>query len=154
MGVWVLLCFASAWTSAMHLPFASLRKTALWTQPPLKAEGCRNTEVAAAFVKPYDRCVGVGVSELSALIFGDLNDSNALRLCAPSCRGPIHGRFLGDAAKTDAAAVQMTLKGQIASTTRVGFSSFVSTQSRARSMIMLTPSQVPQRTSIPQTHFP
>jgi hypothetical protein len=154
VGVSVLLCFASAWTCAMHLRQLPLRKTSLRTQPPLKAQGCRNTEVAAAFVKPDDLCMGVGVSELSAFGLGVVNDPNALILCAPSCRGPIYGRFLGDAANTDAAANQMTSEEHFTFIPCPIFSRGIWKQNRVRPTSMLTSGQVPQRTSIPQTHFP
>jgi hypothetical protein len=149
VGVSVLLCFASAWTSAMRLPCASSSRTASRSQPRALAQGCRNTGVAAAFLKSDDLCVGVGVSEHNAFGFGVVNDPSSLRLCASSDRCAVDVQFLGVAANTDAAANQMTFKRRLASTTRyTGFSSCISTQSRARSMSMLTTGQVPQRTSI------
>ena len=149
VGVSVLHCFASAWTSAMRLPCASSSRTASRSQPRALAQGCRNTGVAAAFLKSDDLCVGVGVSEHNAFGFSVVNDPSSLRLCASSDRCAVDVQFLGVAANTDAASNQMTFKRRLASTTRyTGFSSCISTQSRARSMSMLTTGQVPQRTSI------
>ena len=141
--------FASAWTSAMRLPCASSSRTASRSQPRALTQGCRNTGVAAAFLKSDDLCVGMGVSEHNAFGFGVVNDPSSLRLCASPDRRAVDVQFLGVAANTDAASNQMTFKRRIASTTRyTGFSSCISTQSRARSMSMLTTGQVPQRTSI------
>ena len=90
--------------------------------------------------------MGVDVSEHSAVGFSVVNYMNSLR---SSYRGTMNGRFLRGAAKIDTAANYMTFKARIASTTRNPvFSRGISAQSRVRSMIMLTPSQVPQRTSI------
>jgi len=89
--------------------------------------------------------VGVGVSEHNAFGFGVVNDPSSLRLCASSDRCAVDVQFLGVAANTDAAANQMTFKRRLASTTRyTGFSSCISTQSRARSMSMLTTGQEPE----------
>ena len=149
VGVSVLHCFASAWTSAMRLPCASSRNIASRSQPRAQTLGCRNTGGAAAFLKSDDLCVGVGVSEHNAFGVGVVNDPSSLRLCASPDRCAVDVQFLGNAANTDADANQMTFKRRITSTTRyTGFSSCISTQSRARSMSMLTTGQVPQRTSI------
>ncbi|KOO27211.1 hypothetical protein Ctob_006315 [Chrysochromulina tobinii] len=145
VGVSVLLCFASAWTCAMRLPCASSSQTASRSQPRALTQGCRNTGVAAAILKSDDLCVGVGVSENNAFGLGVVNDPSSLRLCASPDRCAVDVQFLGDAANTDAAANQMTFKRRIASTTRyTGFSSCISTQSRARSMSMLTTGQEPE----------
>ena len=108
LDVAVLLCFASAWTSAMRLSCVSLCKTTLWTQPPLKAR--RNT---AAFVKSYDLFMGVGVSERSTFGLGVVNDPNSLKLCeSPDRCAAVDAQSLGYAANTDAAAVQITSEEQ------------------------------------------
>ena len=146
VGVSVFHCFASAWTSAMRLPCASSRNIASRSQPRAQTLGCRNTGGAAAFLKSDDLCVGVGVSEHNAFGFGVVNDPSSF---ASPDRCAVDVQFLGVAANTDAAANQMTFKRRLASTTRyTGFSSCISTQSRARSMSMHTTGQVPQRTSI------
>ena len=132
LDVAVLLSFASAWTSAMRLSCVSLCKTTLWTQPPLKAR--RNT---AAFVKS-DLCMGVGVSERSTFGLGVVNDPNSLKLCeSPDRCAAVDAQFLGYAANTDAAAVQITSEEQFTFIPCPFFSRGIRKQIRVRSTMIV-----------------
>ena len=144
MAVWV----RNKRACAIRLsPFASSSNTALSVKPRVPTQASCNTGLAAFVKKPHGLCVGVDVSEHSAVGFSVVNYMSSLR---SSYRGTMNGRFLrGGAAKIDTAANYMTFKARIAFTTRNPvFSRGISAQSRVRSMIMLTPSQVPQRTPI------